>query len=232
MPLVLMYHSVEPYQEDPYLVTVTPERFERQMRWLRRHGLRGVSVRELLAAADRGQAGRLVGLTFDDGYEDFATRVVPTLMRYGFTATVYVIAGRIGEHNAWDPDGPRKELMTANQIRAVAAAGMEIGSHSWWHVRLPATDDLTEEVGRSRSALAEVIDADVTGFCYPYGDVDARVVRAVREAGYDYGCAIALSELTSRHALPRSYVGEKDNGLRLRAKRTRHLMRRQSLAVG
>ena len=50
MPLVLMYHSVEPYQADPYLVTVSPPRFAQQMRWLARRGLRGVSIRDLLAA--------------------------------------------------------------------------------------------------------------------------------------------------------------------------------------
>ena len=44
MPAIAMFHSVSPYDEDPYLVTVTPERFDRQMRWLRRRGLRGVSV--------------------------------------------------------------------------------------------------------------------------------------------------------------------------------------------
>lgn len=229
MPLLLMYHSVEPYTEDPYRITVTPERFDRQMRWLRRRGLRGVCVRELLAAAERGQARGLVGLTFDDGYEDFAARVVPTLMRHGFTATVFVIAGRIGGQNDWDPKGPRKPLMTANQIRAVAAAGMEIGSHSWWHTRLPAEVELDREVARSRAALAELTGEPITGFCYPYGAVDARAVRAVRGASYDYACAIWPSELTSRHALPRVYVGQQDGALRLRAKHARHLMRRQEL---
>jgi len=40
--MVLMYHSVEPYAEDPYQITVSPRRFERQLRWLRRRGLRGL----------------------------------------------------------------------------------------------------------------------------------------------------------------------------------------------
>ena len=53
-PLVLMYHSVIPYDHDPYLVTVSPLRLDRQFTWLRRQGLRGVSMRELLAARDRG----------------------------------------------------------------------------------------------------------------------------------------------------------------------------------
>ncbi|MGH3990566.1 MAG: hypothetical protein ACRDTZ_25105, partial [Pseudonocardiaceae bacterium] len=58
LPAVLMYHSVAPYDQDPYLVTVRPARFEQQLRWLDRRGLRGTSMRELLAArreaADRG----------------------------------------------------------------------------------------------------------------------------------------------------------------------------------
>ena len=41
MPMVLMYHSGQPSPEDPYLVTVGPLRFEQQMRWLSRRGLRG-----------------------------------------------------------------------------------------------------------------------------------------------------------------------------------------------
>ena len=36
MPLVWMYHSIAPYDEDPYEVTMTPKRFDKQMRWLRR----------------------------------------------------------------------------------------------------------------------------------------------------------------------------------------------------
>ena len=55
MPMVLMYHSVQPYTDDPYQVTVGPPRFEQQMRWLRRRGLRGVSVAELLAPARAGR---------------------------------------------------------------------------------------------------------------------------------------------------------------------------------
>lgn len=72
MPAIAMYHSVSPYEQDPYLVTVSPARFEQQMHWLRRRGLRGVSVSELLAARERGRARRLVGLTFDDGYAELA----------------------------------------------------------------------------------------------------------------------------------------------------------------
>lgn len=224
MPAVLMYHSVTEYDSDPYLVTVSPGRFGQQMRWLRRRGLRGVSVAELLSARSRGAGRDLVGLTFDDGYADFTDQVLPVLKRYGFTATVFVIAGRLGGENGWDEQGPRKQLMTARQVRQAADAGIEIGSHGLRHVSLPgaAGPALTAEVENSRVVLQGVSGQPVTGFCYPYGHVDERVVEGVREAGYEYGCAIWASAHTGRLALPRTYVGDADSPWRLWAKALRH----------
>lgn len=228
MPPVLMYHSVSPYQQDPYLVTVSPPRFEQQLRWLRRRGLKGVSVGELLSARRAGGGRHLVGLTFDDGYADFGEYAVPILQRYGFTGTVFAIAGRLGQDNAWDAEGPRKPLMTADQLRAVAAAGMEIGSHGMRHVSLREVADpasLADEVAGSRERLQKLTGAEVAGFCYPYGHLSGQAVQRVRAAGYSYGCAIWRSEFTGRHALPRTYIGEADSWPRLRAKAMRHWLR-------
>jgi peptidoglycan/xylan/chitin deacetylase (PgdA/CDA1 family) len=224
MPLVLMYHSVESYDADPYQVTVRPQRFTRQLRWLHRRGLRGVSMSELLRARREGRDAALVGLTFDDGYADFLTEVLPALTRYGFGATVFVIAGALGGHNAWDEPGPRKSLMTAEDVRRAADAGVEIGSHSLHHIRLPEVgdDELTGQVRQSRQILAQITGRDVTGFCYPYGRVGEREVRAVQAAGYDYACAVHASPLRGRHAIPRAFIGDRDTSPRLFAKVARH----------
>lgn len=224
MPLVLMYHSVARYTEDPYLITVSPGRFESQMRWLWQQGLRGVSMRTLLDRHAHGAATGLVGLTFDDGYADFADTVSRVLAWYGFTATVFAVAGRLGGTNAWDGDGPRKRLMTAAQLRKLVAGGIEIGSHGMRHAHIPALPSrgLDEEIVRSREALEVIIDAPVTGFCYPYGDMDRKTITVVKDAGYDYACAVHHSGLDSRFAIPRIYIGDRDSGLRLRAKWLRH----------
>jgi peptidoglycan/xylan/chitin deacetylase (PgdA/CDA1 family) len=230
MPLVLMYHSVEPYDADPYQITVRPRRFQEQMSWLQRRGLRGTSMRHLLAArrADRREA--LVGLTFDDGYTDFVTHVLPVLGRCGFTATVFVVAGAIGTDNSWDPQGPRKTVMSGADVRRAAAAGMEIGSHSLNHRRLPEADDLTlsDEIRRSRALLADLIGEEIEGFCYPYGAVGQREIAAVRGAGYDYACAVGVSALSGRHALPRTYIGDRDSSPRLFAKSAYHRLTRRA----
>jgi peptidoglycan/xylan/chitin deacetylase (PgdA/CDA1 family) len=223
-PVVMMYHSISPYSEDPYQVTVRPQRFEQQMRWLAAHGLRGVSIGALLRARQRGADAGLVGLTFDDGYRDFQQYALPVLLRHGFSATAFVIAGRMGGDNAWDSEGPRKALLTPRQVREVAAAGIEIGSHGLRHVALPEVTDLAlvREQRYSREVLEDLIGSAVHGFCYPYGFLNRRVVDGVRGSGYDYGCAIWTSEHTSPYAIPRVYVGDADNPARLRAKWLRH----------
>lgn len=229
VPWVAMYHSVGDCSDDPYRITVTPERLERQLAWLRRRGLRGVSVAELLAARARGGGRRLVGLTFDDGYTDFVTDALPLLRRWNCGATLFVLPGRLGGDNAWDPLGPRKPLLTADGIRHAAAEGVEIGSHGLTHVDLTKADDLTlkTEVAESRARLEELTGARVDGFCYPYGTIDARAVEAVREAGYAYACAIDPGPLTGPHALPRVYVGQEDTAWRLQLKHWLHRLRRR-----
>ncbi|MFF5442537.1 polysaccharide deacetylase family protein [Streptomyces achromogenes] len=228
-PWIAMYHSVGDRSDDPYRVTVTPARLERQLCWLARRGLRGVSVAELLAARGRGEGRNLVGLTFDDGYADFLGNALPLLARWKCTATLFVLPGRLGGDNAWDPLGPRKPLLTADGIRRAAAEGVEIGSHGLTHVDLTRADDtrLKAETVESRAALEELTGAAVGGFCYPYGTVDRRVVAAVREAGYAYACAIDPGELTGRHALPRVHIGQGDTAVRLFLKRRLHRWRRR-----
>ncbi|MEU9476669.1 polysaccharide deacetylase family protein [Streptomyces sp. NPDC048191] len=229
VPWIAMYHSVGDCSDDPYRITVAPARLERQLRWLRRRGLRGVSVAELLAARARGEGRDLVGLTFDDGYADFTVNALPALARWGCTATLFVLPGLLGGHNVWDPLGPRRPLLTADGILRAAEAGVEIGSHGLTHVDLTRTDDaeLRDETGESRALLQELTGTPVSGFCYPYGTVDRRTMDAVRAAGYGYGCAIDPDELNGPYVLPRVHIGQDDTAVRLFLKYRLHRLRRR-----
>ncbi|MER6249195.1 polysaccharide deacetylase family protein [Streptomyces griseorubiginosus] len=225
-PWIAMYHSVGDCSEDPYRITVTPDRLDRQLSWLSRRGLRGVSVSALLAAPTRGG---LVGLTFDDGYADFLDHALPVLTSHGFGATLFVLPGRLGGENAWDPLGPRKPLLTADGIREAAEAGVEIGSHGLTHVDLTQADDVTlkSEIVESRALLEELTGTQVGGFCYPYGTLDQRAVDTVRDAGYRYACAIDPGPINGPLALPRVHIGQQDTAVRLFLKQRLHRLRRR-----
>jgi peptidoglycan/xylan/chitin deacetylase (PgdA/CDA1 family) len=232
IPMVLMYHTVADTSYDPNMLAVSPGQFARQLAWLKRLGLRGVAVGTLVAALRAGRTRGLVGITFDDGYSAVLANAVPELLRHGFTATVFMIADRLGGTNDWD-DGTPWPLLSGSQIGELAAAGMEIGSHSATHVRLAgvAPGRLEAEVAGSRETLRRLSDAEIRGFAYPYGDMDATTRRAVRDAGYDYACAVSTPrDALGLMALPRMYVGQQDGPGRMTAKRL--LFRRHIVMKG
>lgn len=226
VPFVWMYHSVAHRDLDPDLVTVSPARFEQQMAWLKRRGLRGVCMRHLLEAARRGSTAGLVGLTFDDGYADFTTHVAPVLARYGFTATTFVVAGKLGGKNEWDV-GSNKALMTPEEVREAARLGLEIGSHGLDHRSLAHAepDALVYELEHSREILEALLEEPVRGFAYPYGAVSRSAARVARAAGYDYAVATWQHARRDRYAMPRTYVGDRDGASRLYAKQVRHRLK-------
>ena len=232
VPMILMYHGVAEVAEDPNQLCVTPGRFAEQMASLQRLGLRGVGIGTLVDAMRAGRQRGLVGITFDDGYVSVLEAAVPELSRRGFTASVFIISGRLGGTNEWD-EGPAWPLLSGSQVGELAAAGIEIGSHSATHVRLAGLPpgQLKAEVSESRASLAELVGARVGGFAYPYGSMDAAARSAVRDAGYDYACAVQTPRADlGLMALPRIYVGQQDGAARMAAKR--FLYRRYIAAKG
>ena len=221
VPMILMYHGVAEVSEDPNQLCVSPSRFAEQMAWLERRGLRGVGIGALLDAMRAGRQRRLVGITFDDGYVNVLEAALPELQRRGFGATAYIISDRIGGTNDWD-EGPSWPLMSASEVDKLAAAGIEIGSHSATHMRMAgaSAEQLATEAGASRAKLAALLGTPIRGFAYPYGSMDAAARRAVRDAGYDYACAVEAPVADiGLMALPRIYAGQQDDAARMAVKR-------------
>ena len=176
--------------------------------------------RELKAGSTKG----LVGLTFDDAYENFLQHALPILEESGFSATVFAVAGLIGRENTWAHSFapvPRMKLLGVDGLRELMERGIEIGSHSMSHPKVGGLDPeaLDKEVAGSRRVLSEVLDAQVYGFCYPYGSLDSAAAQAARRAGYAYACAYKKRVEQSVYDWPRMFVGERDSALRLTVKR-------------
>lgn len=187
---ILMYHNIGEPPEGARLraLYVRTGAFGRQMMLLKLLGYRGLSMSEAMPYLRGEKTGKVVAITFDDGYLDTLELALPVLNTFGFSATCYVVSGRTGQYNDWDAAelNVQKKLMTDEQIRAWHAAGMEVGAHTRTHPRLTKCTDeeLQAELAGSKADLEALTGAPVTQFCYPYGDLDARVASAVRSAGY------------------------------------------------
>jgi peptidoglycan/xylan/chitin deacetylase (PgdA/CDA1 family) len=183
------------------------------MLWLRRLGYRGLSMARLGPYLRGEKHGKVVGITFDDGYANVLENAVPVLEECGFEATNYFVARQLGGSNVWDADEgvPPSPLMDAAGVRAWAAAGHEVGSHTLNHPVLPriSPELAVNEIRDSRDALEQIAGVPVKAFCYPYGKFTPALADIVREAGYDSATTTARG-LARRdddpYALPRVAV--------------------------
>jgi peptidoglycan/xylan/chitin deacetylase (PgdA/CDA1 family) len=173
--------------------------------------------------ARRPLPGRAIHITFDDGYRDFGT-AWPLLRRYGFSATVLLVADRIGRYSDWDAACDEEiPLLDWDEIRRLQEQGVEFGSHSASHPFFTALshEELVRECVRSRMVLERGLGAPVLALAYPYGDADPVVQHLAGACGYVYGltCEPRPSDLhDSLLALPRLEVLGSDDMTRFAAK--------------
>src|SRR5580693_6641231 len=169
---VLMLHHVEP---DPRQLVPPPVHADSYVSRRELAALldllaaRGYRTWTLAEAAARAASGRAVPrksvvLTFDDGCRCFGDHAWPELAARGMTATLFAVSGALGGSNGWDREGPgpperREELLAVADLRRLAAAGAEIGSHGRRHRDLTrlAAAELADAVAGSRDELAAAL---------------------------------------------------------------------------
>ena len=179
--VILAYHSLNTDPEEPF--AVDPAEFEQQLQYLAAQGYQTVSLEQLFD----GWAGRAalpekpLVITFDDGYEDNLTTALPILQRYGMKATVFVVAGDVGNPG----------YMNWEQLNAWRTAGGEIGSHTFRHIMLVnlEPEECRQELARSKETLEKGLGTTVSFLAYPFGSVDFGVVDSMQKTGFRGGCS-------------------------------------------
>ncbi|WP_338776927.1 polysaccharide deacetylase family protein [Streptomyces sp. DG1A-41] len=190
---ILMYHAVATDPNDATrALSVTPEAFAEQMSVLADRGLSPVTTAELAACWRSGRAlpERPVLITFDDGYEGVHRHALPVLAKHGFPATLFVSTGWI--QGPYDTGGGLDTMLDWDQVRELAAAGVEIGGHSHSHPQLDQVSDATLrfELIHCKEIVADQLNTVPASFAYPYGYSSRRVRQAVRETGYAQALAV------------------------------------------
>ena len=188
---ILVYHQIDlaPAKGSPFRsLYVSPGAFARQMRLLSYLGYTGLSMTGLQPYLSGEKRGKVVGITFDDGYLNNLVHALPVLMRYGFSSTCYAVSSLLGKTNSWDaPLGiAQTPLMNGADIQQWVAGGQEIGSHTRSHINLlESSDDVcAAEILQGRQALQAATKTPVDHFCYPYGRYEARHKAMVAAQGF------------------------------------------------
>lgn len=200
---ILMYHAVgEEPARAAHRLSVTPGAFAEQMALLAAHGHTPLTVRQLGAAwrDRRALPERPVLVTFDDGYEGVHRHALPVLKGHGFAASVFAATGWLRGRGAADiAPGALDDMLSWDQVRELADAGVEIGGHSHSHPQLDQLSDerVWFEVLRCKEILTEELGAPPVSFAYPYGYSSRRVRRVVRR---DYSVALVVGNALATRA--------------------------------
>lgn len=135
-------------------------------------GLAAVGALSYPGVVRRLACGDAVAVTFDDGpHPEGTPAVLAELERLGMTATFYVVASRARRH----PEA----------LRAVAAAGHELGLHGGRHVPHGLVPPLVLErmLARARAEVAEVAGVEPRTLRAPFGAASLSTLRFAARSG-------------------------------------------------
>jgi peptidoglycan/xylan/chitin deacetylase (PgdA/CDA1 family) len=185
-----MYHRIA--DDGPAALAryrVAPDLFAAQMAALHRARYRTISLGDWISAMALREPlpGEPVILTFDDGYRDFLTAAMPVLRIHGFSATVFLVAQRIGGAADWDAGyGQTSPLLSWQEVRALQEVGIEFGCHSSVHRPMTGMHlaELAEDTVRARAILEEGLAAPVTTLAYPHGAENEFIRRLIADLGF------------------------------------------------
>ncbi|MDO7887398.1 polysaccharide deacetylase family protein [Hymenobacter cheonanensis] len=198
---VLMYHKIPDAPiATKHQIFVTKENFARHLAYFKDHKITPITFQDYQAFASGRRSlsefpRRPIVLTFDDGYTDNYTNLLPLMQQYGYRGVLYLLGDFDVRHNQWDlavdPTEPRADIMSETQKQAFVAAGWEIGAHTLSHPHLASLPpaEAAHEIAASKAELERRLGISILSFAYPYGDLSPETKRLVAEAGFTYAVA-------------------------------------------
>jgi peptidoglycan/xylan/chitin deacetylase (PgdA/CDA1 family) len=224
--VVLCFHSISGSWRSS--LSVSPKQLREQVQLMLDSGyLPTTFTRAVLGPRPE----KTFAVTFDDAFRSVATLAKPVLDELGVPATVFAPTKFIGKSEPVTWPGldeatrgaDEEELcpMTWDQLRSLADAGWEIGSHGHGHFHLPELTDpeLFADLRRSRYECEGQMRRPCLSVAYPYGGYDRRVVRRAAAAGYVAAAALPPPFIEETIlAWPRIGVYRVDRSWRLRLK--------------
>lgn len=122
--IVLCYHKINDVKNDWNNITVTSDTFIRQMEFL-------LDNYEMVTTSNDYQSERTVAISFDDGYEDSITNILPLLEKMSIPATFFISTKRLdSEEEDWCNELSRRIMNSGSQKAYIEMDGEKISTMS------------------------------------------------------------------------------------------------------
>ena len=177
---ILEYHQVTDEAVDPDFerYNVPPDEFSAQLDFLQANGYTTITLQDFMRAV-HGKTTlppKPIVLTFDDGYKDNYTEMLPILEAHGMTAVVYVITNELGKEN----------YLSLDELKDMQRRGIEIGSHTADHLPLTemTEDEQLYQIQASKRFLEWSGLATIYSLSYPNGAFTDELTEILRREEY------------------------------------------------
>jgi peptidoglycan/xylan/chitin deacetylase (PgdA/CDA1 family) len=201
---ILVYHSIDEFKgHGSQELYVTPENFEKQMKYLRDHGYTLLTFENW---KEKDKVNKPIFITFDDGYKNNlkAFEIFHKLKtnRFQPKGTLFVISDYIGGANR----------LTARDLKALSDSGFfSIQSHTAMHLDLTKMEKFEYELKESKEKIEGITGKPVIALSYPYGNFNEQVAAETKKY-YQFGLTTTPGPFIEQgmkdelYYLPRMYV--------------------------
>jgi peptidoglycan/xylan/chitin deacetylase (PgdA/CDA1 family) len=180
---IIFYHDID--GKGSYAVTAKSLR--QQFEWFRDNGVKVVPLEDLITRLENPKPydGKVVVITFDDGYQSMYTKLLPLVREFGYPATLFVYTDFVSDNGA--------KSITWENLRIMQKSGIDIQCHTQSHVdlvKLSARDtDLSREkmfreLYLSRKKIEQKLGKKVDLLAFPFGYYDNKTIQLAENAGY------------------------------------------------
>ena len=161
-------------------LTVTPEHFEAQLKFLKDRGYTSIDLYQFYGALARGESlpAKPIVFTFDDGYVDMHQYAFPLMKKYGFSGTIFIITDFVEQK--------KPEYLTWDHALEMAHSGWRLESHTKTHPSLEgqSVEFQRDQLKGSMDSLKKNLGYTPRFFAYPYGKFDQNSIKILQEVGY------------------------------------------------
>ncbi len=214
---VLVYHFLNP--TIPSSMTITPDRFESQIKWLKDNGYTVIPLKQLVSYLQGNNVvlpAKPIVITADDGWESDYTYMYPIARKYNIPITLFIYPGTISEG---------KHALTWDQLKELMKSGLfDVQDHTFSHPNFKQekkhmSSDAYErfvhrELFDSKKVLEEKLGIKVDFIAWPFGIYDSYLEQQAAKAGYTMAFSIDFrhsSRIYRPTAQPRYMIVDSEN---------------------